>query len=165
MSDTSEIRIPPRGTRGLAIPGEKVLWALFKPLMNLQLSRYRNAKGPEQAKTMGVPALLLTTIGSKTGKERTALLGGFPDGNDAWLIVGSKGGAATHPAWFINLAKHPDRVWAQVGNRRMKVNVQSLQGTEREQAFARVVAVAPQYEGYLKKTDREIPVVRLTPAL
>ena len=110
-----------------------------------------------------IPTILLTTIGARTGQERTHVLGGFQDGDDAWLIVASKGGAPTHPAWFINLAKNPDKVWAQVGNRKFKVKVESLQGSEREQAYGRVVAVAKQYGGYLKKTDREIPVVRVTP--
>jgi deazaflavin-dependent oxidoreductase (nitroreductase family) len=92
------------------------------------------------------------------------VLGAFPDGDDAWLIVASKGGAPTHPAWFINLAKHPDKVWLQVGNRRFRAEVDSLQGAEREAAYDRVVAVAKQYDGYRTKTDREIPIIRLTPA-
>jgi len=79
-------------------------------------------------------------------------------------VVASNGGAPTHPAWFINLAKNPDKVWIEVGNRKLAVRADSLQGAEREQALARVAAVAPRYAGYQKKTDREIPVIRLTPA-
>jgi deazaflavin-dependent oxidoreductase (nitroreductase family) len=113
---------------------------------------------------MGFPAVVLTTVGARTGKEHSHVLGGFPDGPDAWLIVASKGGAATHPAWLFNLAKNPDKVWIQVGNRKMRANVESLTGSEREQAYGRVVAVAPRYAEYVKKTDREIPVLRVTPA-
>ena len=83
---------------------------------------------------------------------------------DAWLVIASKGGAPTHPAWFINLAKNPHQVQVQVGNRKLKVNVESLQGVEREKAYERVVAVAKNYAGYRTKTDREIPVIRLTAA-
>ena len=137
---------------------------LAKPLIDRQVAGYQRAPSPEPKLFMGFPVLLLTTVGAKTGKERTHILGGFPDGADAWLVVASKGGAATHPAWFINLAKNPEKVWIQVGNRKMRALVESLVGAEREQAYARVVAVAPRYGDYLKKTDREIPVLRLTPA-
>jgi deazaflavin-dependent oxidoreductase (nitroreductase family) len=91
-------------------------------------------------------------------------LGGFPDGDDTWLVVASKSGSPSHPAWFINLAKHPDQVWLEVGNRKLRVAVESLTGAERERALARVAAVAPRYGQYQQKTDREIPVLRLTPA-
>jgi deazaflavin-dependent oxidoreductase (nitroreductase family) len=158
------IRIPPRGTRGANMPGGAVLMRLAKPLMDRQVENIRRAAGPEPKMSMGLPVLLLTTVGAKTGKEHTHILGGFPDGPDAWLVVASKGGAATHPAWFINLAKNPDKVWIQVGNRKMHARVESLRGAERENAYARVVLVAPRYSDYLKKTDREIPVVRVTPA-
>lgn len=123
--------------------------------MNMQISRYRKKAGP---------TLPLTTIGAKTGQERTHVPGGFADGDDAWLIIASNGGAATHPAWFINLAKHPDKVWLEAGNRKMRVKPEELQGAEREAAYAKVVAIAPQYGKYPKSTDREIPVIRLTPA-
>jgi deazaflavin-dependent oxidoreductase (nitroreductase family) len=137
---------------------------LAKPLMDMQISRYRRAKEPVAPKMMGFPTILLTTVGARTGLERTHLLGGFADGEDAWLIVASKAGAATHPAWFINMAKNPDKIWIEVGNRKLRVVADSLQGTAREAGLARVAAVAPRYGGYQAKTDRTIPVIRLTPA-
>ena len=158
------IRIPPRGTRGTTMPGGALLMRLAKPLIDRQVDGIRRAPGPEPKVFMGFPVLLLTTVGAKTGKEHTHVVGGFPDGPDAWLVVASKGGAATHPAWFINAAKNPDKVSIQVGNRKMRAAVESLAGAEREQAYSRVVAVAPRYADYLKKTDREIPVLRLTAA-
>ena len=164
MSEKAAIRIPPKGTKGTTMPGGKLLMRLGKPFIDRQLKKYRNAPGPEQAKFMGFPVVLLTTIGNKTGKEHTHVLGGFPDGKDAWLLIASKGGAATHPAWFINLAKSPDQVWIQAGNRKLRVNVESLQGEEREKAYDRVVAVAKNYAGYRRETDREIPVIRVTAA-
>ena len=146
------------------MPGGRFLTKLAKPFMNRQVARYRKAEGREPAQFMGFPILLLTTVGAKTGAEHTHVLGGFPDGDDAWLVIASKGGAATHPHWFHNIAKNPDKVWIQVGNRKIHAAVDSLTGAAREQAYARVVAVAPRYGDYLKKTDREIPVIRLTPA-
>jgi deazaflavin-dependent oxidoreductase (nitroreductase family) len=146
------------------MPGGSFLMRLVKPLMDMQISRYRRTAGATPPQMMGFPVVLLTTVGAKTGKERTHVLGGFSEGDDAWLVVASNGGSPTHPAWFINLAKNPDKVWIEVGNRKLAVKVDSLKGPEREQALARVAAVAPRYAGYQKKTDREIPVIRLTPA-
>ena len=143
-------------------PGVGLLMKLAKPLMDMQASRIRRA--PEQPKMMGFPVLLLTTVGAKTGLERTQVLGGFPDGDNSWLVVASKGGASTHPAWFINLAKNPDKIWIEIGGRKLAVKAESLQGHAREEALARVAAVSPRYGEYQIKTDREIPVVRLTSA-
>jgi len=137
---------------------------VFQPLINVQISRYRRAKSPTAPVMMGFPTVLLTTIGARTGVERTHVLGGFPDGDDAWLVVASKGGAATHPAWFINLARNHDKIWLEVGNRKLKVKADSLKGKAREEALSRVAAIAPRYGDYQKKTDRVIPIIRLTPA-
>jgi deazaflavin-dependent oxidoreductase (nitroreductase family) len=159
------IRIPPSGTRGQKMPpGIGLLMKVAKPLIDRQVSRIKNAAGPEPPRMMGFPVGLLTTVGARTGKEHTHVLGCFADGDQAWLVVASKGGAPTHPAWFINLAKSPDKIWLQVGNRKLAVKAESLQGSEREQALARVAAISPRYGGYQVKTDREIPVLRLTPA-
>jgi deazaflavin-dependent oxidoreductase (nitroreductase family) len=162
--ETKPIRIPPKGTKGTEMPGGRFLMKLSRPFLNSQIARYKKVEGAEPAKFMGFPILLLTTVGAKTGNEHTHVLGGFRDGDESWLVIASKGGAPTHPHWFHNLAKNPDKVWAQVGNRRFRANVESLQGKERDDAYGRVVAVAKNYGSYLKKTDREIPVLRLTPA-
>lgn len=157
------IEVPPAGTRGARTPGA-ITNRLFAPLMRMQISRYRRARGPQQPKVMGFPALLLTTKGARSRQQRTVIIGGFPDGDDAWLVVASKGGAATHPAWFLNMAHHPEETWIQVGERRLHVVGDLLRGAEREQALQRIAAISPRYAGYQRKTDREIPIVRLTPA-
>jgi hypothetical protein len=63
------------------------------------------------------------------------------------------------------MASHPDEIWVQVGSRRTRVNAESLKGAERAKAWRRIVSEFSNYGGYEKKTDREIPVVRLTPVL
>jgi len=163
MSEKKQIHVPPKGSRGAGGPGA-VLMRVARPLMKREVAKHQRSTSPEQAKMMGFPILVLTTIGAKTGQERSHILGGFPDGHDAWLIVASKGGAADHPAWFHNIVKNPDQVWVQVGNRKFRANVDSLTGQARVDAYQRVVDVAPNYGPYLKKTDREIPVLRVTPA-
>lgn len=157
------IKATPNGTYGTKMPAEKLLQKLFKPLAKRGIDAYRRSGGKNRMSTMiGFPVVLLTTKGATSGQERTATLGGFSDGDDAWVIVASKGGAADHPAWFNNMVMHPDDIWLEVGARKMKVRGDCLTGSEREEALARVAAASPRYAGYQKKTDREIPIVRLT---
>jgi deazaflavin-dependent oxidoreductase (nitroreductase family) len=117
-------------------------------------------------RVQGRPLLLLNTTGAKTGRPRKTTLGWFPDedrSGDAWLIVASAVGAATHPAWYVNLARRPEGASIEVDGRRIAVSADSLHGAERERAWARIAALAPGYGKYAQQTDREIPVVRLTP--
>jgi deazaflavin-dependent oxidoreductase (nitroreductase family) len=158
--ETRQLQIPPRGTRGRR--WTEVLFKLLGPLAGGMVSRYRRNAKAEPPQMNGLPLVLLTTTGARTGKERSSLLGGLQDG-DAWLVVASKGGSAEHPGWFINLCKNPDKVWLEVGSRKFHVRPEQLAGDEYEKAYARVVAASPQYAGYRKVTDRHISVVRLTP--
>lgn len=77
---------------------------------------------------MGFPVVLLTTKGAKSGLERTCSLGGFADGDEAWLVVASNMGSANHPAWFMNMVKNPDDIWLEVGKRKLKVRGESHKG-------------------------------------
>src|SRR5262249_58007153 len=76
--------------------------------------------------------LVLTTIGAKTGQRRETLLGSFPDGDNAWLIIASFGGNAQNPAWYHNLAAHPDPVEIEGGGRPVQVAAAQLSGAEPE---------------------------------
>lgn len=152
-----QLEIPPRGTRGRRITD--VFFRLLRPLAAGQISRYRKSTQP--MKMRNVPLVLLTTVGSKTGRERTSVLGGFEEPDGSWLVVGSKGGSVTHPRWFINLAKNPDKVWLEVGKRKFKARPELVKGDAYEAAYGRVVRDSPQYAGYRKVTDRHIPIVRL----
>ena len=158
------IEIPPQGTCGAWVPWGGAVMRILKPVMNLQIARYRRTAGPTPPEMMGFPVVLLTTVGARTGREHTTVLGGFQEGDGAWIVVASKSGASSHPHWFFNLAKNPDRVWLEVGNRKIRVVPDLLQGAEREAALAKIAAIAPRYGEYPKKTDREIPVVRLKAA-
>jgi deazaflavin-dependent oxidoreductase (nitroreductase family) len=112
----------------------------------------------------GLPLLRLTTVGARSGKPRRSTLGCFAESNQAWVIIGSAGGAAKHPAWVYNLARHPDQVWIEIGKEKMKVTPETLKGEERAAMWRRIVQAAPNYGSYETKTDREIPLVRLRPA-
>ncbi|TME99781.1 MAG: nitroreductase family deazaflavin-dependent oxidoreductase, partial [Chloroflexi bacterium] len=87
------IRIPPNGTRGAWMPSGPVFRVLTKPFFNRELARLEDPKATEQGKFMGFPAGVLTTVGAKTGQERKQVLGVFPDGEKAWLLIASNGGA------------------------------------------------------------------------
>jgi deazaflavin-dependent oxidoreductase (nitroreductase family) len=110
----------------------------------------------------GQNALLLTTIGRKTGQERTTPVGWFPGENDTWLIVASAAGAAANPAWYYNLVAAPDRVRIELAGRLIDVRAEQLLGAERAKAWQAICASAPRFAQYETKTDREIPVIRLS---
>jgi len=115
------------------------------------------------ARLSGDRMVILTTMGARTGRPHTVALGRFPEGEKNFLVVASNGGSARHPAWFINMARHPEQVWAEVGKRKFKVRPQLLKGAERLAAMQRVFAASPGYKAYQTRTDREIPFIRLTP--
>ncbi len=113
---------------------------------------------------LGMDLLYLTTTGAKTGQQRVTPLARFPDGDGAWLVVASAAGSARHPGWYHNVAAHPDQVWIEMGGQRIRVSAEQLDGTRREEAWQRIVASQPRYAGYQRKTDRVLPVIRLSRA-
>jgi deazaflavin-dependent oxidoreductase (nitroreductase family) len=107
----------------------------------------------------GTTILLLTTIGRKSGEERTnALI--FRPWNDAYLIVASKGGTDAPPAWFLNLESDSD-VTVQVKGDRFAASARTATPDEKPALWKIMTEAWPAYGDYQKKTDREIPVVVL----
>jgi deazaflavin-dependent oxidoreductase (nitroreductase family) len=149
------IEIPPAGTKGARKPPSG-------PIGRALLGVIRRVHRLTGSKMSGRPLLYLTTLGAKSGQRRTSVVMPFPDGEDAWLIVASRGGSADHPAWFYNLAKHPDQVEIEFEGRKTPVTPRRLAGDERAAAWERITRERPNFAGYEEKTDREIPVVRLT---
>ena len=110
---------------------------------------------------MGMNALVLTTIGRKSGVERATPVGWFPGEDGSWLIVASAAGAPRNPAWYHNIAAHPDKVRIELAGRTVAVTAEQLRGPEREQAWRQITAAAPRFAQYEGKTDREMPIIRL----
>lgn len=104
--------------------------------------------------------VLLHSIGAKSGEERVSPLMSFPDDN-GWLIVASKAGAPTNPAWYYNLLAHPDTT-VEFGTETYEVTATVLTAEERAPLWADVTANNPGFAAYEEKTDRTIPLVRLT---
>jgi deazaflavin-dependent oxidoreductase (nitroreductase family) len=105
----------------------------------------------------------VTTVGRKTGAERTTPVGWFPGPDGSWLIVASAAGAKRNPDWYHNIAAHPDQVQIEVEGRKVAVIAEQLHGAEREQAWEQITTAAPRFAQYQVKTDRELPVIRLVP--
>lgn len=109
----------------------------------------------------GFKVLLLTTTGRKSGKTYTTPLGRF-DHDRGYIIVASNAGLPTHPAWYYNLKSNP-QVTVQVLDQVIPATAEILSGEARAQAWRQVIATAPAYADYEKRTTREIPLVLLRP--
>ncbi|MGH3201178.1 MAG: nitroreductase/quinone reductase family protein, partial [Streptosporangiaceae bacterium] len=108
-------------------------------------------------------ALVLTTVGRKSGAERSVPVGWFPGPDGSRLIVASAAGATGNPAWYYNLAAHPDQVQIEVEGQNVPVTAEQLHGTERAQAWQQIVTAVPRFAKYQQKTDRDLPIIRLIP--
>jgi deazaflavin-dependent oxidoreductase (nitroreductase family) len=146
------------GTRGArARSGSGALTRLVGRVM---LSQHRRSGD----RFMGMDLLYLTTVGARTGEKRATPLARFADDDENWLVVASSAGSARHPGWYHNLAAHPDQVWIEMAGQQFRVTPEQLDGDRREQAWQRIIASQPRYAGYQRKTDRVLPVIRLSPA-
>ncbi len=123
------------------------------------LRRYQASDGADGHLWNGVPCLLLTTTGHKSGTPRTLPLIYGRDGA-RYVIVASRGGAPAHPAWYENLAADP-RVRLQVGAEKFAATARTAAGEERARLWSAMAKIWPAYEEYRAKTTREIPVVVL----
>lgn len=143
------------GTRGLAMEGSKVNW-----WMDRQMARQSVRK---VFALFGFDVLVLTTLGHRTGIRRTNQVCWFPGKEGSWLIVAAAGGTRVNPAWYYNLAAHPDEVEIEIGSRTIAVTAEQLHGDERAQAWQQITTAAPRFARFQSETDRELPVIRLTP--
>jgi deazaflavin-dependent oxidoreductase (nitroreductase family) len=134
------------------------------PWVAEHIKQYVESDGQDGHLWRGVPTLLLTTTGRKTGqRHRSALIYG-QDG-DSFMVVGSKGGSDKHPLWYLNLVAQPE-VEVQVGADKFAARARVAQDDERARLWPIMAAIFPLYTQYQTKTQREIPVVvleRITP--
>jgi deazaflavin-dependent oxidoreductase (nitroreductase family) len=111
-----------------------------------------------------MPVVELTTTGRKSGQPRTVLLTSPVQEGDAVIVVASKGGEDTHPAWFLNLRDDPAVKVGVGGKAAAPYTATVLPDAERDALWPQIEASYKGYAGYQRKTDRKIPLVRLTPA-
>lgn len=135
---------------------------LGKLMQDANVWMFRKTGGKYANKMQGAPLLLLTVRGRKSGKARTLPLIYLADGADL-VVVASKGGWPDHPLWYKNLQANPS-VEVQVGAQPKPMHARTANAEERSRLWPRLVALYGPYADYQSWSDREIPVVVLSPA-
>lgn len=139
-----------------------MLKTLFRSILSIFVWLYQRTNGKIGGNVQGLPVLLLTTTGRKTGKKRTTPLG-YLEHDGQYVVIASNAGFDTHPAWFHNLKSNP-HVAVQIRDKQLTAIAEPAAPTLREQLWAKLVERAPGYGAYEKRTTREIPIVLLRPA-
>ncbi|CAN5177420.1 nitroreductase family deazaflavin-dependent oxidoreductase [soil metagenome] len=146
-------------TRGMPLNGE------YEPSpeqwVREQVERYEGSGGTEGTTMRGMPVVILTTTGAKSGKLRKVPLMRV-EHEGRYAVVASLGGAPRHPVWYHNLVADP-LVELQDGPVRQDMTASELTGEEMALWWERAVAAFPDYADYQRKTDRAIPVFLLEP--
>ena len=126
-----------------------------------QVDLYERSGGTQGTDLNGLPVIILTSLGARSGKVRkTPLMRVEHDGE--YAVVASLGGAPKHPVWYYNLTANP-HVELQDGPVRKDYEAREVHGAERDTWWERAVAAYPDYADYQAKTSRTIPVFVLTP--
>lgn len=133
---------------------------LWNALTNAHVALYRASRGRLGAKLKGVDVLLLDHVGRKSGRRRTHPLLYLRDGDDV-VIVASKGGSPTDPAWWLNLKANPV-TQVQIGGERIDVRARQASPEEKARLWPRAVDAWPDYAAYQERTEREIPLAILS---
>ena len=123
------------------------------------IEEFRTNGGKVGGMFEGAPMLLLTSTGAKSGRQRTTPVVYTRDG-DRLVIIASKAGAPTNPAWYHNLVAHPE-VTVEVGTERVPMRAVVTEGEERTRLFDAQAALMPNFAEYAKSTSRVIPVIAL----
>ncbi len=147
------------GTRGR--PYSRRIAAFQRAATKFHTLVFRNTNGLIGGR-IGGPVLLLNTTGRKSGQRRTTPLLYLRDGEDL-VIVASNGGSSAPPAWWLNLKANPDTTVELAGRETLNVRAEKADDEEKRRLWARLLEMYSGYEGYQRKTDREIPVVVLRP--
>ncbi|MET4612332.1 deazaflavin-dependent oxidoreductase (nitroreductase family) [Rhodococcus sp. PvR044] len=153
-----------RAMRDLA--GTKPMaWFFARTLHHVDGPVYRLTKGRNTLTTLltGLPLVMLTTTGAKSGANRTVPLVGMPDG-DRIVVIASNYGQHSNPAWYFNLRKHPEATVTVAGGEPRQVVAYEAEGEERERLWRMDLEVYPSRAAYKERaTDRRIPVMVLEP--
>lgn len=139
-------------------------WKLHRRMAQLNTALFRRTRGRVGGRFLGgAPVLLLEHVGRRSGQARTSPLI-YLDDAPRLVVVASKGGTDTHPAWFHNLMAMPTTEVQLPGGERRRVRPRVAEGAERAALWDRLVAVYRPYADYATRTERQIPVVVLEPA-
>jgi deazaflavin-dependent oxidoreductase (nitroreductase family) len=142
----------------MAVPTNGLIIKSYSTLHRLW---YRITGGAVGGTFSGMPILLLTTTGRRSGKQRTTPLMYMQDG-DRMVVVASNAGRDEHPRWWLNLKQHP-RATVQIKSKQTAVHAADASAEERSRLWPRLTAAYADYETYEQRTNRPIAVVLLTP--
>ncbi|MGW6207071.1 nitroreductase family deazaflavin-dependent oxidoreductase [Streptomyces sp. NPDC055089] len=131
------------------------------PHVRDQVEQYESSGGTKGTTMRGMPVIVLTTLGARSGKIRKTPLMRV-EHNGSYAVVASLGGAPRHPVWYHNLTADP-RAELQDGSVRRDMTAREVTGDEKALWWERAVEAYPDYADYQEKTDREIPVLVLEP--
>lgn len=135
---------------------------IIKAMSRLNTWAYRASGGRIGGKFLrGAPVMLLTTVGRKSGQRRTAPLLYLRDGEKI-VCVASKGGMPNHPLWFRNLEANPN-VEVQIGSEIIPMRAAIANNDEKAMHWPKLTAMYRDFDDYQARTERDIPVVVLTP--
>jgi len=123
------------------------------------IQEFRANRGKVGGLMEGMPVLLLTMTGAKTGRTLIRPLVYSRDG-DRIVIIASYGGAPHNPPWYHNLVANPVAM-VEVGTEKFKVKASVVAGKERQRLFDQQARLMPFFNDYQKKTSRQIPVLVL----
>jgi deazaflavin-dependent oxidoreductase (nitroreductase family) len=135
--------------------------SVFRSVNGLHRSIFKASKGRLLGRVAGMPVLMLTTTGRKSGEPRTTMLTVPIQEGDSLIVVASKGGDQRNPAWFLNLRDNAE-VEVLMKGRRQKMTARIATTEQKLQLWPKVTAAYKGYAGYQKKTDRDIPLVILS---
>lgn len=123
------------------------------------IEEFRANDGKVSGPFADAPLILVTHTGAKTGTKRTSPLVFTRDG-DRIVLIASKGGAPTHPHWYLNMTANP-QVTVELPGETFEARVTEVTGEERDRLYAAQAAQMPNFDDYAKATDRKIPVLVL----
>ena len=129
-----------------------------------QVQRYESSGGTEGTTLRGMPVVVVTSRGARSGKLRKNPVMKVEHEGE-YALVASKGGAPQNPEWYHNLVAHPDEVVLQDGPEPVVVAIRQVAGDEKVAWWERAVAAYPPYAEYQEKTARQIPVFIASPSL
>lgn len=164
MADAAALDRPLRRLVRRASTRRPISWVAARTLHRIDRLVFRLTRGRATFSSWasGLPVVMLTTTGARTGRRQTLPLVGLPDG-DRLVVIASNFGQRRNPGWCHNLRAHP-RATVTVGGATREVEARELRGRERERCFQLGVDIHPGWIDYRRRaSDREIPVIALEP--
>ena len=154
-------RFTSSGLGRLPKPGS-ARWHVWKAIQDTNTRLYRLTGGRVGGRYDDAPVLILHHVGRRSGEPRETPLIYLQDGDDI-VIVGSMGGSPKNPAWYLNVRDRPEDVAVEIKGRRTAMDVRHATEAERGRLWPRLLEMWPAWEDYTRRTEREFPILILSP--